>query len=160
MHLVYFFTYDYSLKSWKDSRIYSRETKIFHNLVNSGVKLTLVTYGDKSEFEYVKDLNGIEIIPIYSIISKSNIKIINIIKSIFLVPFYLEKIKNADVLMHNQLLGTWLTIILKKFLKIPILLRTGYDMYRFSIFENKWFFKKFLYFYLPNYHYLIVKYSL
>ena len=61
-----------------------------------------------------------------------------------------EKLRNYDLIKHNQLNGSWLAIFLKKIIKKPFLLRTGYDTYKFSIDEKKSFFKKTFYRLLTN----------
>jgi len=52
---------------------------------------------------------------------------------------------------QNQLLGSWISIIIKFLYKKPIFVRTGYDMYKFSIEENKKYFIKKLYKVLTKY---------
>src|SRR6056300_498758 len=132
MHLVYFFTHDYSLKTWDEAEIYSREVKVFNELSSNNVELTLVTYGGEEDLKYITKLENVKIIPIYTLLKKSRFKTINYINSILIVPFLIRtKIKNAEVLMQNQLLGSWLAIWLKILLRKPVLIRTGYDMYTF-----------------------------
>ena len=45
--------------------------------------------------------------------------------------------KNVDIIYHNQLLGSWIAIILKRIINKPLIIRTGYDMYQFAIQDNK-----------------------
>ena len=68
------------------------------------------------------------------------------IYSLFIPLIYKSKIKKFDVIHQHQLLGSWVALIIKLFFKKPILIRTGYDMYEFSILnKNNIFRKYFLY---------------
>ena len=147
MHVVIFFTYDYSLKIWSDSGILNRELIYYKELLskNTDLEITFVTYGDNSDLDHTINLDRVNIIPIYSIINKNKFKIINYIKS-FSIPFLLKKrIKDVDVIKQYQLQGAWVSIVYKYLIKRPLVVRTGYDMYSFSIRENKKAIKKYLY---------------
>ena len=63
MHIVYFLTYGYSLKTWQDSGNLDRELKFMEYLnINFNHTFTLITYGDEddelivSEYEFIKVL--------------------------------------------------------------------------------------------------------
>ena len=61
MHILIFFTYDYSLKMWKDEKILEREL-IYYNSVldkNKDFKFTFVTYGDENDLIFVNQLDRI-----------------------------------------------------------------------------------------------------
>ena len=79
MHVVIFFTYDYSLKIWSDSGILNRELIYYKELLskNTDLEITFVTYGDNSDLDHTVNLDRVNIIPIYSIINKNKFKIIN-----------------------------------------------------------------------------------
>jgi len=147
MHVALFFTYDYSLKLWNSSGILERELIYYKKLLNydNNLKITFVTYGDQSDFDYQPSLQNLSILPVYSIVKKSNAKLINYIKSFF-IPFLInKKIQDVDVIKQYQLQGAWVSILYKYLIKKPLILRTGYDMYSFSLKEEKSLFKSFLY---------------
>ena len=54
------------------------------------------------------------------------------------------------MVIQNQLLGSWVSYLFKKNLKIPLIIRTGYDMFEFSINENKNISKKLFFKYLTK----------
>ena len=58
---------------------------------------------------------------------------------------------DADIIYTNQLLGSWVAYTFKKRLKIPLIVRTGYDLYEFSILENKSLIKRLFYKYLTHF---------
>ena len=151
MRILVIFTFDYSLKSWKDAGYLDRELHFYNSLsANYGIKFTFLTYGDNGEFKYLLDNKNIEVIPIYSLIKFSKFKFIRYIKSFYLPFLFNKKYKDYDLIKQNQLLGSWVAIILKLISKKNLLIRTGYDMYKFSIEEKKNIFKKSLYYILTS----------
>lgn len=150
MNILYFFTYGYSLKTWNESGQLNRELKHFEKLheENNKIKFTLITYGIKDDLNLL-DRDFIDIIPIYQYSKKSKYKIFDLINSLFLFKKINRAIENKPTLViQNQLLGCWVSFIFKRKLKIPLVIRTGYDMYEFSIKEKKKYFKRILYKYL------------
>jgi glycosyltransferase involved in cell wall biosynthesis len=150
MNILYFFTYGYSLKTWNESGQLNRELKHFEKLheENNKIKFTLITYGIKDDLNLL-DRDFIDIIPIYQYSKKSKYKIFDLINSLFLFKKINRAIENKPTLViQNQLLGCWVSFIFKRKFKIPLVIRTGYDMYEFSIKEKKKYFKRILYKYL------------
>jgi glycosyltransferase involved in cell wall biosynthesis len=137
VHIVYFFTYGYSLKSWHDSGILDREIRIFDNLIKKyNFKFTFVTYGDSSDHEYKLNKN-IKVLPIYTFINKSENNLLNIVKTFYLSKKIKSETNNFDLIKQNQLLGSWVSIALKFSSNKPLYIRTGYDMFLFSIKDRK-----------------------
>ena len=69
MHIVLFFTFDISLKHWKDAGLLEREVKIYKEIAEkNNFRYTFITYGDKSDI----DIEGLP----------KNLKIITHIKTI------------------------------------------------------------------------------
>tara|TARA_X000000368_G_scaffold404209_1_gene379986 strand:- start:8473 stop:9600 length:1128 start_codon:yes stop_codon:yes gene_type:complete len=147
--IALFFTYNYSLKTWSDSGILLKELEIYEMLNRKhGIKFKFITYGYKDEESYIKKFDFIEIIPIYEYVSKSKFKLINYIKS-FLIPFKIKSLlADVTLLKQHQLLGSWVSILSKFINKKPLIIRTGYDMFLFSIYEKKSMRIKFLYYFL------------
>ncbi len=137
MKVLVIFTYGYSLKTWHETGTLERELSIYKELTKKDIQFTFLTYGNIDEHTLLKNQNNMSVIPIYETKSKSKFKIFNLIHS-FLIPFYIKRNKmNFDLIKHNQLLGSWVGIILKFLLRKPLFIRTGYDMYLFSLYENK-----------------------
>jgi len=137
MNVLVVFTYNYSLKTWAESGTLLKELETYKRLSAKGINFTFLTF-EKSE-ENIDDLIdcNLKVIPIYSKLKKSKFKLINYLKSFF-IPFYFKsQLHHIDVIKQNQLNGSWISIILKYILKKPLFIRTGYDMYEFSIKENK-----------------------
>ena len=147
MHIVLFFTFDISLKNWKDTGLLQREVKIYEEIVKKGNHTyTFVTYGDESDFN-IKDIpQNIEIIPAYTLIKRSNNKMFRFLNS-FKLPFLLKKeIANVNIIKTNQLNGSWVAIVYKFLTRKKLIIRTGFNSYNFAKLQNKSFYIKSGYF--------------
>lgn len=158
MDILYFLTYGYSLKTWHDSGQLDREIKHFEKLreKNSNLNFIIFSYSNETDLDFInKDF--IKVIPIYKYVKFSKWKFINLINSFFTKKLIKQiDFTNTKLIIQNQLLGCWVPIIFKKTLNLPLIIRTGYDMYEFSIYENKSKVKKSLYKFLT---YLGLKFS-
>ncbi len=143
MHIILLFTFGYSLRLWKESGSLDRELEFYKKLSkDNNIKFTFVTYGDEEEIKFEED---IEVFPIYNYIKKRKSKKLEYLQS-FYYPFLINKnIHNFDIIKQNQLLGSWVAIGLKLLTNKKLFIRTGYDMYRFSVLEEKSTTIKFLY---------------
>jgi len=153
LNIVYFLTYGYSLKTWNDSSALDREAKYFNYLSDKhGIKFYIVTYGDESDLIYSDMFTNSKIIPIYKYKKLFNIKLFDYINSLTFAK-KIEKLisENIDIIKQNQLLGFWISYMYKKKINNKLFLRTGYDMYLFSIHDKKNIIKKKLYKYLTNF---------
>lgn len=138
MNVALFFTYQYSLSTWKSSGILEKEIEIYEELYKRyGINFIFVTYGNSEDIDLVKKYKFIKVLPIYTFIKKSKFKYVNYFKSFF-IPFKLKKkLQHIDLIKQHQLLGSWVSILQKVLLKKPLIIRTGYDMYLFSKEEGK-----------------------
>ena len=148
MNIIYFFTFGYSLNTWKDSGQLDRELDHFKfwQKINPEINLTIITYGEENDSTFINN-EFIKVIPVYKYIKFSKFKIINLLKSFFIIKT-LKRITHGqsyDLVIQNQLLGSWVSYQFKKLKKIPLIIRTGYDMYEFSKNENKSIAKQFFY---------------
>ena len=152
MKVAVFFTWDYSLSTWHDSGTISRELRFFKSLEKKkNVSFTFFTYGDSSEYELATEHNLKEVYPLYKSLTYYKNKLFRIFSS-FYIPLELKNyIKNVDMLYQNQLLGSWVPILIKKIYKKPLIIRTGYDMHDFAKQDKKSSFIIFLYKVLTTY---------
>jgi len=141
MKILLVFTFNTSLKIWHEQGILNRELKVYRDLVdNFGYKITLLTYGNKSDINILKEYeleDYFEILPIYSNTNKSNFKIINIFKSINYTLKIYRNNNYFDIVKTNQLYGSWVAIFYKLLTKNKLIIRTGYNSVAFAKFENK-----------------------
>jgi len=131
MRLLLFFTYGISLKTWDETGLIDREIILYKKLTEKGIKVSFITYGDKSDFKYSDKLRNVEIIPFYAFIKQPSNKILKFIQSFFL-PFILRKyFKKVDIIKTNQMSTTWAPIIAKLLFKKKLIVRCGFEWYRF-----------------------------
>lgn len=133
MNVLVVFTYNYSLLDWQKTGNLEKELSIYKKLHKlHGVNFFFLTYGDEDDLKIEIDCEGIKIIPIFHFIKKFSSKKINFLFS-FLYPFMIKnQLPEVHLIKQNQLLGSWISIILKYLLKVKLFVRTGYDMYLFS----------------------------
>lgn len=145
MHILVIKTFGYSIQTWLKSGILDRELSIYRNMIEKyDVEFTILSYGDDTDLRLIKD-PSIDIFPIYKYVNKSKYKLIRIIQSLYF-PFIIKKnIDSIDIIKQNQLLGSWVSILLKILIRKPLFIRTGYDMYTFAKHENKSYIKLVLY---------------
>ena len=150
MNVILFFTYDVSLKDWSDKGLLDRELKIYENISKDyNINFTFVTYGTSEDLKYISKDSDFKVLPIYKYLKKPKSKFFRLLKSLY-IPFYVNKITENDyqIIKTNQLYGGWVALIYKFISKNPLLVRTGYDLLSFSIYENKNIFKKLAYYIL------------
>ncbi len=137
MNVILVFTFGVSLKDWLETGLLSREVKLYEEVAaNGNITFTFLTFGDKSDTQLIQN-TSISVIPVYQFMKKSKNKYINFIKS-FGIPFLIKnKIPESHLIKTNQLFGSWIAIILKKMLKIPLFIRTGFNPYEFKVLEKK-----------------------
>lgn len=155
-----FLTYDYSLGTWKNSGTLEKELKIYSKIAKeNNINFTIFSWGDSNDFEIFEKAKNeylVDLVPIYKFIKYRKNKLYRFICS-FLIIFKLRKIiKNLDLIQQHQLYGSWVTLFLSKIYKKPYYLRSGYDVYRFSIIEKKPMHKKVFNRYLT---YIVLKFS-
>ena len=150
MRVILFFTYGISLLDWKTSGLLEREV-YFYKFLNEKyhIKFTFITFGNIEDKEIIK-YDFIDVVPVYEYIKYNNNKILRFLKS-FVIPFKLKVVINkGKILKTNQLLGSWIGIISKIKYKIPLITRTGYDLYTFSKLDKKGYVKQFFYYLLTK----------
>lgn len=156
MNIILIFTYGVSLKDWDDSNLIYREILLYKLLTQKyGVKFTFITFGNEEDEKYRSLIKDLDIIPVYKHIKKSKFKIIDLLK----VMFFSKKVKllttNPALIKTNQLTGSVLGILLKYTLKAPLIVRTGYNLFDFAMYEKRRFLVKLLYFLLTQISLLI-----
>tara|TARA_B100001057_G_C22864117_1_gene955796 strand:+ start:2595 stop:3710 length:1116 start_codon:yes stop_codon:yes gene_type:complete len=156
MNIILVFTFDISLKSWKDSGLLEREIYLYEQMsLKHNITYTFITYGDESD-SYIVQNENINVIPIYKFIKKSKSQYLNFLKTFMFTRKIKNELKNIDIIKTNQLSGSWVGLILKFILKKPLIIRTGYNLYEFSLQEKKNILIRSFHYHLTN---LSLKYS-
>ena len=58
-HLIVFFTFNVSLKKWVETGLIGRELILYKKMFRQGSRVTLLTYGNKDDYQYSDMLGGI-----------------------------------------------------------------------------------------------------
>jgi len=126
--LALFFTRGMSLKEWDKRGLLGREVALYNRFAKSFKRIYFFTYGDKEDLNYQEHLaENIVVIPNSTQLFQNK----NLYS--FALPFIHRKVlKQVDILKTNQMDGSWTAVIAKKFLKKPLVVRTGYTWSRFS----------------------------
>ena len=136
MKICMFLTYSMSLKEWDRLGMLAREMRLYECLAARGIEIGLFTYGDESDFYYQDRFPKIKIIPAW----QKKDKIPSLTKGFLYswgLPWkYSKELAAFDLFKTNQMLGSWVPLISRILLKKPVLLRCGYEAYRFALFDN------------------------
>jgi glycosyltransferase involved in cell wall biosynthesis len=133
LNLILFFTYGISLKIWDETGLLDREILLYKRLIEKGIKVSFITYGDESDYQYQEKLGDIEIIPFYAFVKKPHSSILRYIQSLFL-PFILKKyLKEADIIKTNQMSTTFAPLIAKILYRKKLIVRCGFEWYYFLL---------------------------
>jgi len=152
MHIVVFLTYGNSLKDWDSSGIFEREVKLYEKLSKLyNIKFTFITFGNNSDYSYKDLLPNCEIFPIYSSFKEHKNKYLKFLYSFVIASKLAGSISDISLIKTNQLMGSWMAIILKIKLRIPLFIRTGYDYLYFAIKNNKSYLKRILIYVLTQF---------
>tara|TARA_B100000686_G_scaffold210712_1_gene217524 strand:+ start:20113 stop:21234 length:1122 start_codon:yes stop_codon:yes gene_type:complete len=156
MRVAIFLTYNYSIQTWDNYGTLIRELEIYNKLnKNYKVDFVFFSYGDVSDLEIIKKYSNFKVIPMFKN-RKFNNKLFTFFFSL-IIPFrYIKEINKCDLIHQHQLLGSWVVLALKILTRKPVLIRTGYDMYEFSLLNSENYFKSLFLFLLT---YLSLKFS-
>lgn len=151
MNIVVILTYEMSLESWDKAGIIDRELKLYKQLAKSyGYRFTFITFGNEADMKYLSIVPNSQIIPIYKFFRYRKTKILKFIQSLFVFRRINKELKSPDLIKTNQLMGFWVALGIKFRFKCPFIVRTGYDIYEFSIKNKKNILKRLGYFLLTQ----------
>ena len=151
MHVILVFTYGISIKEWDNLGILSREVEIYKKMNKEhNVRFTFLTFGNHEDENYIHLINDLTIIPIYKYINKSKTSLFNFFKTLLGVKKLINLIEKPTIIKTNQLNGSWVAMMLKLYTKSPLYIRTGYNLFEFSVKDKKSMLKKTFYYLLTQ----------
>jgi glycosyltransferase involved in cell wall biosynthesis len=149
MNLGVFFTYGISLKIWDELGLIDREILLYRSFDEQDIKIAFITYGNESDYQLKDKVGNIRIIPLYAFTKKPSNKILRFIKSFFLPIIMSSQLKEMDIIKTNQMSTTWTPIIAKLIFRKKLIVRCGFEWYRFMLRENPALIKK-MYIYITE----------
>lgn len=129
MHIILFFTQGMSLAGWDNAGIISREVSIYNRLILKGFKVSFVSYGNKSEYEYADKIPGIKILCNKWGFSKN-------IYTKYLHLLHRKYFKSCTIIKTNQMFGADIALKAAKYYNKPIINRMGYMWSDFARRDN------------------------
>lgn len=149
MHVLVFLTFGVSVKHWEQTGLLERELLLYKKIKQEyGVNFTFVSFGHEEDAELVKEF---KVIPYYKYNKYHKNKIRTVLQSIKFSWNLNKYTEDPQLIKTNQLLGSWMAVAYKIKNRKPLIIRTGYDLYKFSIHENKSVFKRFLFLMLTQF---------
>lgn len=145
LKLIVILTFGSSLQDWVNNGLFSREILLYEELEKKGIETQLISFSKNDENYLLKNYKSISSYSFYEKNKKYKSSILNFIYSFFIAFKIRNDLCEFDLIKTNQLMGSWIGVILKFLSNKPLYIRTGYDIYTFSIFEGKSFFKIFFY---------------
>jgi len=125
IRLVLFFTRGVSLHTWAQNGSLEREIALYLRLQQQGVKISFVTYGDKTDLKYKDALQGIEILCNRWNLSRRWYEL--------LIPFlHGRALCHAGVIKTNQTNGADVALRAAKVWRKPLVARCGYMWSEFA----------------------------
>ena len=128
-----FFTLGVSLRCWKNKGLYQREiTPYLYLAREQNVKISLLTYGGLSDLEFQKELEGINILPVFRTAHGKRSKLVCAIAGPLAVVRYWSELTNIQIFKSNQMLGSHVALFASRLFNGRFFLRTGYDLLDFT----------------------------
>ena len=130
MHILLFFTFDFSLKQWFDKGYACREILLYKKFLKDNHQVTFFTYGDNSDFDYSTSLEEIIVVPVYNKIEKHSKLLKRFMIAINAVKQHKHLFQSVDILKTNQMWGGLIAVVAKLVYKKPLIVRCGYEWRR------------------------------
>ncbi len=151
MNVTLLFTYGVRLKDWEDTGIIDREIELYKQICKKhSINYTFLTFGDSEDLIYENLLENIEIFPIYSKYKYHKYSLVRFLYSFYIAYDLKNNINKFDLIKTNQMMGSWIAIILKIRSRKKLFIRTGYNIFYFAIKDKKSILKKISYFFLTQ----------
>ena len=128
MNILILLTANVSIKKWYLTKVIDREIQIYKELTKLGNNFTFLSWGLKSDKDYLKKKFKTKTENIFT--SENKLFRFNFFRylfSIFYVIKYINNFDNFDIIKSNQLIGSHIGIIIKFLLKKKFICRLGYE---------------------------------
>jgi len=133
--IALFFTYGMSFKDWYLAGYYIRDSLLYNKLCEIGHEVYFVTYGDKTDSEYLPKDSKIKLLTRPARMSK--------LLYAYLIPFIHRKVlKGIDLIKSHQLNGARYAVLAKSVYRKPYVARCGYLISVFAAHEGITGYKK------------------
>ena len=119
IHVILFFTKGMSLVGWDNVGLLGREVALYFGLIEKGIRVSFITYGNREDLKYSGELPGIKILcNKWGMPAKLYTKYIHII--------HRKHLKSCNIIKTNQMSGADIALKSAKGFKKPLINRMGY----------------------------------
>lgn len=122
-----FLCFGQSVQTWRVAGLLSREMSLYALLASKGVKVGIVSWGAEDD-EFCEQFPNIDIIP------AGNVSVLGAFAAIWRLRHTIAK---YSIFKTEQMFGSWAAVFGSLLLRKPLLLRCGYEWYRFKLQEGK-----------------------
>ncbi|MGI6259085.1 MAG: glycosyltransferase family 4 protein [Anaerolineaceae bacterium] len=119
LKLTLFFTYDYSLKTWKDAGLFKRDMLLYEKLAEKGVETTFITYGAEDEKSLVAGNRA------FTVGNKPEWMSSKVYRSLVWL-IHAGRLRSCQVIKTHQVQGAIAGVLASKIWRKPLLARCGY----------------------------------
>jgi glycosyltransferase involved in cell wall biosynthesis len=136
------------MQDWHTAGTLSQEIRLYQEGIRRGIAFTFITFGDKKDLRWQGVYSGIEVVPIFPCQKKPQSRI-GLWFHAWYSQFGLEdKVSRPDIVKTNQILGGLLATAMAARWSTPLLVRCGYEPYRFvEASSGPWWKAKFIHWY-------------
>ena len=132
------FSYQVSLAEWKQSGIMDREIRLYQEIAKKkNFDFLFITYGGAEDIRLAQETEHISVLPIYEKRRPPRTKVGTFVHSLFLAWILRDDLKQIKLLKTNQVYGAWPILMFRLIQGRPILVRAGYEWYRFVTYERR-----------------------
>lgn len=150
MRLGLFFTYDISLRLWCETGLFDREIVPYRRIAENGIGVTFFTYGDSRDRDFGETIAPITVVPLYAGRRASRHPLIRLFSSLLLPVRYRREIQAVDLIKTNQMFGSWVAVLCKFLYKKKLVVRCGYEYYRFAVSGRKPLLRRLVWYWLSR----------
>lgn len=118
-HLILFFTRGISLRTWAMMGMLQRELAVYKLLIERGIAVSFITYGDARDLEYASELGGIEVLCNQWDLNHDDY-------AQRLTELHSGALSSATVIKTNQTYGSELALRAARLFDKPLIARCGY----------------------------------
>ena len=109
-----FFSFEVSLGDWNEAGIIDRETQLYEELIRRyAVTVRFMTYGDKGDRNWLRKIEGIEVLPAYENRPTPRGRLVRLLKSFSLPWAMASELSAVDLYKSNQIMGAWVGVVSK-----------------------------------------------
>lgn len=119
LKLTLFMTRGMSLEKWERGGVLTRELALYEKLAKRGLQTTIISWGDKKDYEYVKNRDWLKV-------RVNSFGLSTAKYEQFLPVVHAKTFFSSDIIKTNQMNGAEVAVRCAKFWRVPFIARCGF----------------------------------